>query len=162
MPNRGDCPPSFCSPSLSWPQLQPMWSALRDWSSLGISEGVSKGKEERMTKEEGTEEGRRQSVNVTRLRKWKRKSMLEIRKYTFVCVGLYYLISDEFEDGQEVSFGGYIIKTKQGDVWKYFCILRSSPQRKHEKKQGCSLCHGKQWALKPLSSPLFHKYTSCL
>lgn len=60
--------------------------------------------------------------------------MLKIRKHTFVCVEPYYLISDEFEDGQEVSLGGYIITTKQGDVLKNFCMLRSIPQWKHGKK----------------------------
>lgn len=90
-----------------------------------------------MTKEEEIKEGRGQSA--TRLRKLKRKSMLEIMKYTFVCVGLYYLISDEFEDGQEVSLRGYIIKTKQGDMLKNFCKLRSSPQQKHGKKKA-GLC----------------------
>lgn len=105
---------------------------------------MSKGKEERRTKEEWTEEGRGQST--TRLRKLKRKSMLAIRKHTFVCVGSYYLISDEFEDGQEVSLGGYIIKTKQGDVLKIFCMLRSIPQWKHgkKKKQDCAFCRGNQ------------------
>lgn len=60
--------------------------------------------------------------------------MLEIRKYTFVSVGLYYLISDEFEDRQEVSLRGYIIKTKQGNMLKNFCMSRNSTQQKHGKK----------------------------
>lgn len=104
-----------------------------------------------MTKEEGIKDGKGQSA--TRLRKLKRKSMLEIRKYTFVCVGLYYLISDEFEDGQEVSFRGYIIKTKQGGMLKNFCMLRSNPQQKHGKKAGlCTL----SWKANGLSNLVLH------